>query len=108
VTLLELARKADLQILAIHAAFGAPGDWGYEKREGVALFELYKFQQEIRAIIREATAEPAPDQIEAGAKAIYESKLLVQPRDPWDGPSSVTKIFCRQASESCLRAARSA
>lgn len=46
---------------------------------------------------------PTKDQIEAGAKAIYESKLLVQPREPWDGPDSATKIFCRQAAEACFR-----
>jgi hypothetical protein len=51
-TLLEAARKADLQILQIHAAFGAPGNYGYESREGHALFELYKFQQELRAAIK--------------------------------------------------------
>lgn len=48
---LEAAKKADEQITAIHKAFGAPGDWGYEKREGKALYELYKFQTELRAAI---------------------------------------------------------
>lgn len=59
-TLIEAARKADAQILAIHAAFGAPGNWGYETREGIALFELYKFQQELRAAIRDAETSPLP------------------------------------------------
>jgi hypothetical protein len=54
VTLLEAAQKADLQILQIHAAFGAPGDWGYDNPAGRALFELYKFQVELRKAIHEA------------------------------------------------------
>lgn len=53
-TLLEAARKADLQIMQIHGAFGAPGDWGYDKPTGRALFELYKFQQELRAAIHKS------------------------------------------------------
>jgi hypothetical protein len=53
-TLLEVAKRADEQISALHKAFGAPGDWGYESREGKSLFEIYRFQQELRAAINAA------------------------------------------------------
>ena len=52
--LLSVAKAADEQISAIHTAFGAPGDYGYESREGKALYSLYKFQVELRAAIRQA------------------------------------------------------
>lgn len=58
-TLLMAAEAADHQINAIHAAFGAPGDYGYESREGKALYELYKFQVELRAAIRQALIDQA-------------------------------------------------
>ncbi len=54
--LLVACKSADQQISATHAAFGAPGDYGYESREGKALYELYKFQVELRAAISEAGA----------------------------------------------------
>lgn len=54
--LLIAAKKADEQISAIHRAFGSPGDYGYEIREGQALFALYKFQIELREIILKADA----------------------------------------------------
>ena len=50
-TLLTVAEMANDQITAIRAAFGAPGDYGYESREGKALYELYKFQLILRAAI---------------------------------------------------------
>lgn len=52
--ILKAAKAADEQITAIHAAFGAPGDHGYESREGKALYGLYKFQAELRTAIRDA------------------------------------------------------
>ena len=52
--LLKAAQAADEAITAIHAAFGAPGHYGYGSREGKALYELYKFQVELRAAIRKA------------------------------------------------------
>lgn len=55
----KAAEAADHQITAIHAAFGAPGDHGYESREGKALFELYKFQVELRAAIRQSLIDDA-------------------------------------------------
>jgi hypothetical protein len=58
-TLLEAAHRADGQISAIHSAFGAPGDHGYESREGKALYALYLFQVELRAAIASAKAEIA-------------------------------------------------
>lgn len=58
-TLLMAAEAADHQISAIHDVFGAPGDYGYESREGKALYELYKFQVELRAAIRQALIDQA-------------------------------------------------
>jgi hypothetical protein len=52
-TLLSVAKMADEQIAAIRAAFGAPGDYGYESREGKSLYELYKFQLILRAAIKD-------------------------------------------------------
>ncbi len=52
--LLKAAKEADAQISAIHKAFGVPGDYGYESREGQALFALYKFQIELREAIQQA------------------------------------------------------
>ena len=51
-TILEAAKAADEQISTIHAAFGSPGDYGYESREGKALFALYRFQAELQAAIQ--------------------------------------------------------
>lgn len=56
-SLLQTAQRADEQISAIKAAFGAPGDYGYESREGLALYDLYKFQVELRGEIAKATEE---------------------------------------------------
>lgn len=53
-TLLEAAKRADQEISAIHKAFGAPGDHGYDSREGQALFSLYRFQMELRDAINTA------------------------------------------------------
>jgi len=50
--LLEIARAADDHMTAIHVAFGAPGDYGYESAEGKALYALYKFQLELRQAIK--------------------------------------------------------
>ena len=50
--LLEAAKAADEQISAIKTAFGAPGDYGYETREGKALFALFKVQAQLREAIR--------------------------------------------------------
>lgn len=49
--LADLTKAVNQQIEAVHAAFGAPGDYGYESREGKALFALYRFQAESRAAI---------------------------------------------------------
>lgn len=38
-----VATQVRERIAAIKAAFGAPGDHGYETREGKALFALYQF-----------------------------------------------------------------
>lgn len=58
-SLLETAQRADEQITAIKAAFGAPGDHGYESREGKALYQLYLFQSELRAAIHAERTIPA-------------------------------------------------
>lgn len=57
--LLTIAKAVDERIDAVHAAFGAPGDWGYEFAEGKALYELYKAQIELRAAIRQALIDTA-------------------------------------------------
>lgn len=59
--LLKAAKEADSQIAAIYSAFGAPGDYGYESREGKALFALYKFQVELRDAIAEASKMPSAE-----------------------------------------------
>lgn len=46
---------ADLETLLaaadqVRRAFGAPGDWGYEKKEGQALFALYKARASFPAV----------------------------------------------------------
>ncbi|MGB3042521.1 MAG: hypothetical protein WBB98_04985 [Xanthobacteraceae bacterium] len=47
----------------------------------------------------------SPTALEAAAKAVYESKLIVKPRAPWDdGISTVTKTFCKQAGEAAITA----
>lgn len=56
-TLLEAATRADEEISAIHQAFGAPGDYGYESREGQALYRLYRFQSELRTAIHATTMQ---------------------------------------------------
>lgn len=55
--LLAIVEKASQQIGAIHRAFGAPGDYGYETKEGKALFELYRFDTELHAAIQAASKE---------------------------------------------------
>jgi hypothetical protein len=52
-TLLSVAKMADEQITAIHAVFGAPGDYGYDSQEGKALYALYNFQMILRAAIKD-------------------------------------------------------
>ena len=49
--LLEAAKTIDEKINAVHSAFGAPGDFGYESREGKALYDLYRFQSDLRVAI---------------------------------------------------------
>lgn len=40
----ELLTRINDAIAEIHGAFGAPGDFGYETPQGVALFRLYKLR----------------------------------------------------------------
>jgi hypothetical protein len=55
--IVETLRGAEEVISAIHKAFGAPGDYGYETKEGKALFALYRFQASVlSAAIQEASA----------------------------------------------------
>lgn len=42
-----IARCSDA-IDCAHGAFGPPGDYGYETREGKALFALYRLRPELR------------------------------------------------------------
>ncbi len=48
-----LLREADGEISALHTAMGAPGDYGYDSREGKALFRIYNFLSKIRAVLKE-------------------------------------------------------
>lgn len=48
---LEAAKAALEQIHAIHKAFGAPGDYGYETKEGKALYGLYRAGNELQSAI---------------------------------------------------------
>lgn len=50
-TLLEAAKRANALITEIHRAFGSPGDYGYATAEGKSLYDLYRFQIELRAAI---------------------------------------------------------
>lgn len=54
--LLNAAKAVDEQISALHAVFGAPGDYGYDSREGKALYALYLAQSDLRAAIRDTGA----------------------------------------------------
>jgi|GEM_PF-1281355 len=56
--LLESVKLANSMVDQIHKAFGAPGDYGYETKEGKALFALYKTSGVFAAAIRKAT-QPA-------------------------------------------------
>ena len=40
--LARLLEKTQLTVHQVHAAFGAPGDWGYDTSIGAALAEYYK------------------------------------------------------------------
>ena len=53
-SLLDAATAVNEQISAMHRAFGSPGDYGYESREGKALFGLYRAQVDLRSAIAEA------------------------------------------------------
>jgi hypothetical protein len=64
-SLLDAAKAADEQITAIKTAFGAPGDYGYDTREGKALFALFKAQVELRAAIDEARTDAKLDALRA-------------------------------------------
>lgn len=48
-SLVETLQRAAAAIDQVHAAFGAPGDYGYGTRQGDALFALYKAGYEVRA-----------------------------------------------------------
>lgn len=56
--LVEALREAEAGISEIKTAFGAPGDHGYETREGRALFELYKKRLAINAALAEGKQTP--------------------------------------------------
>lgn len=43
----ELLTRISDAIADVHKAFGAPGDFGYETPQGVALFRLYKLRPEL-------------------------------------------------------------
>lgn len=45
----ETAKETLEQIHAVHKAFGAPGDYGYETRQGKALYGLYRAGNALQA-----------------------------------------------------------
>jgi hypothetical protein len=51
--ILQLLQRVDANISAIHAAFGAPGDFGYGTKEGDALLDLYRTQLNVQQMIAE-------------------------------------------------------
>lgn len=47
---------------AVHAAFGAPGDYGYDTKEGAALYQLYLAMAAAEAAAAEApNGHPMPE-----------------------------------------------
>lgn len=52
--LLAILDRALEQINVVHKAFGAPGDHGYDTRQGQALLALYNFARELRTAMRAA------------------------------------------------------
>lgn len=50
-TVPSLEQRTRGAILAVKNAFGAPGDWGYETRQGDALRRLYDVFNEMVAIV---------------------------------------------------------
>lgn len=55
--LLAAAQAAVEAIQLIKVAFGAPGDFGYEKPEGKALFALYKARASLRMALTTEAAK---------------------------------------------------
>lgn len=43
----ELLTRILDAIAEVHKVFGAPGDFGYETPQGIALFRLYKLRPEL-------------------------------------------------------------
>ena len=57
----ELVKAMDAHIAAIHRAFGAPGDYGYETLQGRTLYSLYKFQTKLRAFLAKSAPSAEAD-----------------------------------------------
>lgn len=55
----ETLRGAEEAISAIYKAFGSPGDYGYETKEGKALFALYRFQASVLSSALQEASAPA-------------------------------------------------
>lgn len=51
---LALLRKVEDAIVKTKAAFGAPGDYGYNTAEGAALYELYLVRHDCLVAIADA------------------------------------------------------
>ena len=48
---ISLLAALDAAIRDLHAAFGAPGDYGYGTPEGDALYKVYRLQVEAAALV---------------------------------------------------------
>ena len=67
---LETGKESMLAIHEIRAAFGAPGDYGYNSKKGKALLRLYSNTQALAALI-EGNTDKGPsstEQDKAGEK----------------------------------------
>lgn len=63
--LLSLANDAVERITDLHTAFGAPGDFGYETREGKALFAIYQIQRKLAIAVKAVVAAPTSEEIKS-------------------------------------------
>lgn len=63
--LLGVVDAAFEEIRALHEAFGAPGDYGYDTREGKALWRIYQFQRQLLDALIAAGVERLPGKVQS-------------------------------------------
>ena len=61
--LLGVVDAAFEEITALHKAFGAPGDYGYDTREGKALWRIYQFQRQLLDALIAAGVDRLPAKV---------------------------------------------